>query len=638
MSDTPIADQAETDRPLTYLLGQIGRANLPYLFLGVFSGGLAKVLGRLNIFVLGLAFDAVFGERQLLLPLVPDAWIPAGQSDLLVFCAGLLLVIALSDNALGIVCLWGLGIFSQRVMHDIRVDSFDAAQRLEMGFFDSEQTGEVMSVLNNDVNSLESFLDSGMQQTVNTSVLLASTVAFMALLNWQLTLIVLTAAPLVIGANVYFSKVLERLYGRFRSEEGSLNAQIETNLSGVAVIKAFTGEAYESERVRTASASHRDAGWDVRRINARHWPAMNLISGIWLVVAFAAGAYWVLNGPPWVFSVPLTTGALVSFLFYTRALSGPLGMMTRIIAQFSGAKAAAKRIVGLRHSDWRVDDEADADPIQDVRGDVTYDGVSFSYPGTDDRVIDDLSVSVDREQTVGIVGSTGAGKSTLIKLLLRFYRPNEGTIRIDGRDIETVTRRSLRGAIGYVGQDPFLFDGTVRENIAYGVNASGGDAEGPSDDDIVRAAKEAGAHEFIVDLDDGYETQVGERGVKLSGGQRQRIAIARAVVGDPAILIFDEATSHVDNETEVLIQQNLDRLTADRTTFVIAHRLSTVRDADDIIVLDDGQIAERGSHDELLDREGAYAKLWHVQVGELDALPAEFVERVKSDTPPRGLD
>jgi len=633
---TEIADQAETNHALGYLIASIGRPHLRYLLVGVLAGATANGLGRLNVYVLGLAFDGVFKTGTLALPFVSQALLPTGQQDLLVFSGLLLLVIGLGDNTLGVVGRWGLGVFSQRTLHDVRVDTFDAAQRLEMGFFDSEQTGEVMSVLNNDVNSMEQFLDNGVWQGVSSIVMLTASVVFMFVINWQLALVIMTAAPLIVGSNIYFSRVLERLHDAFRSKEGDLNARLETNLSGIAVIKAFTGEGYESDRVAAASAEHRTARWNVGRVGSVHWPTMDLISGIWLLIAFGVGAWWVTNGPPLLFTEPLTTGGLVSFLFYTRGMTGPLGMLTRTIGQYKGAKAAAKRLVGLHHSDWRIDDEEDATPLEAARGDVAYEDVSFSYPGTDERVIDRVSFEVERGRTVGLVGSTGAGKSTLIKLLLRFYHADSGTIRIDGRDIESVTRRSLRDAIGYVAQDPFLFDGTITENIAYGASSAASDPEaaldvgGPTDREIVSAAKEAGAHEFIRDLDDGYDTMVGERGVKLSGGQRQRIALARAIVGDPAILIFDEATSHVDNETEVLIQRNLDDITADRTTFVIAHRLSTVRDADDILVLDDGEIVERGDHETLLDRDGTYATLWHVQVGELDALPDEFVEAAQA--------
>ncbi|UWG47112.1 ABC-type multidrug transport system, ATPase and permease component [Halanaeroarchaeum sp. HSR-CO] len=285
---------------------------------------------------------------------------------------------------------------------------------------------------------------------------------------------------------------------------------------------------------------------------------------------------------------------------------------------YQRARASSARIFGLMDEPSRIESAEDAPPLSISDGSVVYDHVSFEYE--DEPILRDVSFEVDGGDTVALVGPTGAGKSTALKLLLRMYDVDAGAIRIDGQDLRAVSLSSLREHIGYVSQDTFLFYGTVRENIAYGRE----DADQAA---VVRAAKAAEAHSFVSNLSEGYDTMVGERGVKLSGGQRQRIAIARAVLADPEILILDEATSDVDTETEMLIQRSLDRLTTDRTTFAIAHRLSTVRDADQIVVLEDGRIAERGTHDELIEADGLYANLWGVQAGEIEELPAEFVER-----------
>jgi ATP-binding cassette subfamily B protein len=278
-------------------------------------------------------------------------------------------------------------------------------------------------------------------------------------------------------------------------------------------------------------------------------------------------------------------------------------------------------VLGLLYQPRAVTERDDATDLEAMNGRVEYDSVSFAYEGESEPALSDVSFEAESGELIGLVGPTGAGKSTVIELLLRFYDINDGTISIDGHDVRDVTLESLRSGIGYIGQEPYLFNGTIRENIAY--------SEPDADDaDVEEAARRAGAHEFIRDLPDAYETHVGERGVKLSGGQRQRISIARAVLDDPAVLILDEATSHVDNETEALIQNRLEDLVADRTTFAIAHRLSTVRHADQILVLEDGEIVERGTHDDLLETDGLYANLWNVQVGEVDSPPDEFVQRV----------
>ncbi len=291
----------------------------------------------------------------------------------------------------------------------------------------------------------------------------------------------------------------------------------------------------------------------------------------------------------------------------------------QIINMYQRAHASSERIFGLMDTPSRIREEPDADPLVVEEGEVEFDDVSFGYDDSE-NIVEDISFDVDGGDTVALVGPTGAGKSTVMKLLLRMYDVDEGAIRIDGTDLREATIPSLRQALGYVSQETFLFYGTVRENIEYGTF-------GAEKEEVVEAAKMAEAHAFIQNLPEGYDTKVGERGVKLSGGQRQRIALARAILKDPDILVLDEATSDVDTETEMLIQRSLDKLTADRTTFAIAHRLSTIRDADKIVVLEDGKIVERGSHDELLEADGLYAKLWAVQAGEIDELPEEFIER-----------
>jgi ATP-binding cassette subfamily B protein len=439
---------------------------------------------------------------------------------------------------------------------------------------------------------------------------------FMALLNWQLALVLVSFPGALAVASRVYSRLLESRYTDVRESVGDVNARLADAIAGVGTIKANTQEDHERDRVADQSRAYLATNWATIRLrlafNAATWGMGSLTTaGLFLL-----GGYWVLGGPPGFLTGSLTAGTLLTFLLYAQSFLVPVRQLaTDVIDTYENAHASAKRVVSTLTSTRTIDDDGEELAVTD--GDVAYDGVSFGYDETE--TLSDIDFTVESGEFVGIVGSTGAGKSTMLKLLFRFYDPDEGTIRIDGQDTSSATVRSVRDAIGYVSQDPFLFYGTVRENIAY--------AETEADhEEIVTAAKLAGAHEFVTELEDGYDTEVGERGVKLSGGQRQRIAIARAILRDPEILVLDEATSHVDNETELQIQRSLDAIAGDRTTFAVAHRLSTVRDADRILVLDDGRLVESGSHEALLDRDGIYADLWRVQVGDFSAVSDTFVD------------
>ncbi|MEF8863473.1 MAG: ATP-binding cassette domain-containing protein, partial [Haloarculaceae archaeon] len=338
---------------------------------------------------------------------------------------------------------------------------------------------------------------------------------------------------------------------------------------------------------------------------------------------FVLGGAWVLTyqatgSAPLFFTGSLTPGQFVGFILFTQRFIWPMAQFGQIINMYQRAYASSARIFGLMDEPSRIAEDPDADELEVTDGRVVYDDVTFGYD--EETIIEDVSFEVEGGETLALVGPTGAGKSTVLKLLLRMYDVDEGEITIDGRDLRDVTIPSLRERIGYVSQDTFLFYGTVEENITYGTFDA-------TREEVREAAKMAEAHEFITNLPEGYDTEVGERGVKLSGGQRQRISIARAILKDPEILVLDEATSDVDTETEMLIQRSLDQLTEDRTTFAIAHRLSTIKDADTIVVLEGGRIVERGTHEDLLGEDGLYAHLWGVQAGEIDELPEEFVER-----------
>ena len=526
---------------------------------------------------------------------------------------------------------WCWNNFAQQFQHEVRVDTYDAMQRRGMAFFDDKQTGEVMSVLNNDVNELESFLTNGFNQGIRIIVRVGGMGAVMLLINWRLGIIPTLVIPGLALASYLFVRIIHPKYQDVRSAVGGLNSRLENNIAGLEVVKAYSREEFETDRVEDASQEYLDAQWDAITTRIKFFPSLQLITAAGYVATFFIGGYWVMFGSPHpFFQGTLTAGTLIMFLSYTRRFIYPMRQFGQIINDYQYAEAAGERILGLLRSEPAVAAHEGAVDLTDVRGRVEYENVTFSYEteavgsetgaGDGETVIRDVSFEAEPGAYVGLVGPTGAGKSTLMKLLMRMYDVDSGSVRIDGHDVREVTPKSLRNSISYVSQEPYLFYGTVAENIAYGL---------PDIDrrDIEDAARVAGAHDFIRRLPEGYDTMVGERGVKLSGGQRQRISIARAILEDPDILILDEATSHVDNETEAVIQNSLEDLTADRTTFAIAHRLSTVRNADEILVMEDGELVESGTHGDLLDEDGLYAMLWNVQVGEIEALPQEFLER-----------
>jgi ATP-binding cassette subfamily B protein len=475
-----------------------------------------------------------------------------------------------------------------------------------------------MSVLNNDVNQLESFFTNDLNTGIRISVLVVGVAAFTLYLNWQLAIVGMVSIPVLAVASYVFVRKIGPKYGRVRGSVGGLNSRLENNIGGIEVVKTYGRESFERDRVEEASEEYLEANWDAITTRIKFFPSLRVITGFGYVLTFLVGGYWLLFGPPLFFSGGLTLGTLTAILLYSRRYLWPMRQFGNVINNYQYAFAAAERIVGLmdHHGVARDDDRVD---LGGVAGRVEYEDVTFRYLGADEDSTRSVSFTAEAGDFVGLVGPTGAGKTTLLKLLLCLYEPREGTIRLDGHDVEDVSLSSLRDHIGYVSQEPYLFHGTVAENVAYGLEAD--------EEEVVEALSMVDAMEFVADLPEGIHTTVGERGVKLSGGQRQRVAIARAILEDPDILVLDEATSHVDNETEMLIQRSLDALTAERTTFAIAHRLSTVRDADRILVMDEGRIVEQGSHEELLDRDGLYANLWGVQIGEIDALPDEFVER-----------
>jgi ATP-binding cassette subfamily B protein len=625
--DDPFESQRErVSNPMRRLFSTYGRENIPAIAVGVISSIAARVLDLLPPVLLAVAVDAIFlDERTFSLWFVPAAWIPTDQVGQLYISVALIAGAFFGAAGFHWTRNWGWNAFAQRVQHAVRTDTYNEMQRLSLSFFADKQTGEMMSILSNDVNRLERFLNDGMNSAFRLGVMVIGIAAILLYWNWQLALVTLSVVPLIGYFTYRFVKIIQPKYADVRSSVGQLNSRLENNLGGIQVIKSAHTENFESDRVDDTSQEYFDSNWDAIKTRITFFPALRILSGVGFVLTFLIGGAWVLTyqqtgQAPLFFSGSLTPGEFVGFILFTQRFIWPMSQFGQIINMYQRAYASAARIFGLMDEPARIVNDPDAPALDVDTGTVQYSDVTFGYETDEEPTIKDISFEIPGGETLALVGPTGAGKSTVLKLLLRMYDVDEGAITVDGTDVREITIPSLRESIGYVSQDTFMFYGTVAENIRYGTfNASR--------DEIIDAAKTAEAHEFIMNLPDGYDTEIGERGVKLSGGQRQRLSIARAVLRDPEILILDEATSDVDTETEMLIKRSIDRLTADRTTFSIAHRLSTIKDADRILVLDDGEIVERGTHTELLAADGLYAHLWGVQAGEIEELPETFIQR-----------
>jgi len=615
-----ISEDKKIENPMRELTERYIRPEWKAVFVGIFGSIFSRVLDLIPPLLLAVAIDSIIlSEQQFGIFLVPESLTPTEEEGQLLFVVGLIAGSFILASVFHWLRNWGWNALAQRTQHRIRTDAYESLQRLGMPFFADHQIGEIMSVLSNDANQLERFLNEGLNATFRLGVMVIGIGLILVILNWQLAIIALLPVPLLIVFAVVFVRTIQPKYENVRSSVGTLNSRLENNLGGMKIIKMSTTEEYESKRVSNDSQSYLDSQWDAIRTRIKFFPGLRLMSGLGFTITFVVGAYWVLYGAPLFLSGSLSPGAFVVFVLYTQRFVWPVAQFGQVINKYQRARASVRRLLTIVDSEPRVSTPDDPVSLGVVDGNIEYRNVSFGYRD-DEKVIKDISIQVQSGETIALVGPTGAGKSTILKLLLRMYDPDDGMITVDGIDIRQLNPQELRSNIGYVSQDPFLFEGTIAENIEYGnfgVNRS----------QIVDAAKVAEADEFIRELPDGYDTEVGERGVKLSGGQRQRIAIARAVIQNPMIIVLDEATSDVDTETEVLIQRSLNRITEDKTTFAIAHRLSTVKDADNIFVIEDGAIAETGTHKQLLQNDGLYANLWRVQSGEIGKVSEDFIDK-----------
>jgi ATP-binding cassette subfamily B protein len=513
----------------------------------------------------------------------------------LVVVVVLFVVLALANWGMTYVETYMTGWVGERILADLRKQLFGHLQRLSLGFYERNRAGVLISRMTNDVEAIDQLVTDGVTTLAQSTLLLSGTAFLLIVLDPRLALATLIVIPFMVIASALFRSRSARAYSSVRERLGLVTATLAEDISGMRMVQAFVREQRATENFRTVALDYREANMQTVVLNGLYFPFVSLLATLALAVVLGYGGHLYLND-----AIALTT--LFAFMLYVNNFFDPIQQLSQLYNTFLSAAAALDKIIGVLDEEPDVVDRAGAQPLAHIEGHVRFEDVHFAY-GRGAEVLHGIDLDVPAGTTVALVGHTGAGKSTIAKLLARFYETTSGRITIDGVDLNGVSQESLRRQLGIVPQEGFLFAGTVAENIAFGKP----DAK---PEDIVRAAQIVGAHEFIRRLEDGYETQLGERGSRLSLGQRQLVAFARALLADPRILILDEATSSVDIGTERTIEQALRTLLADRTSFVIAHRLSTIRDADLIVVLEHGQVIEQGSHDELIARQGLYTSLY----------------------------
>ena len=607
MNKPPKKKISATSNSMLDLYTHYGRTHHFHIFCGIIGTLLGRFSGLLPAFFLGLAIDLIFFDQG-----IPSSYIFSSQlesfspSSTLILFSG---IIALSFF-LGAISMWigdrGWNAFAQEIQHTLRIDAYDALQNLSMNFFEDSRTGELLSIINNDVNQLEDFLSTSFSDALRLVVMVIGVGFILFLLNPELTIVAMFPVPIIAILAYLFVRNIHPKYVAMRSSVGGLTSRLEDNLSGIEVINTESTKPYERSRVSDSSSEYYNTNWAAISTRIKFFPLVTIITGIGFVLTFTVGGLWVLSGPPLGFSRPLTPGTFVTFVIYVQQFVWPIAQFGQIVNTYQRAKASNSRIFDLLNQSSSIVESPEAVDFSPLNVTLNFNQVSFRYPSLENYVLKDISFKLKKGETLGVVGASGSGKTTLVKLLARLYDVDEGSICIEDRNIQEMTLSSLRKSIAYVSQDSYLFSGTLRENIKYGQNDV-------PEQQIIKAAKAAQIHEFISTLPDGYDTTIGERGVTLSGGQRQRVALARALVKQSPIFVIDEATRYLDTETESNIRESLSNSSSNRITIVISHRLSSIYNSDKIIVLEDGKITTIGTHEDLLQNSPTYASLWKSQ-------------------------
>jgi ATP-binding cassette subfamily B protein len=565
--------------------------------LAAFCSVINKVWDLAPPLLIGLAVDIVVEREESMLSDfgIIDPW------HQLLFLSMLTLVVWVLESIFEYLyhILWRN--LAQTVQHQLRLQTFEHVQRQGLSWFDERQIGDLMAIMNDDINQLERFLDKGASDIlqVSTTVIIVSAVFFT--ISWPVALLAMIPIPIILVGSFRYQKSLEPRYAKVRATAGRMNALLENDLSGMTTIQSFTAEVREAARIKKLSEEYRSANQEAIRLSSAFVPMIRMAILLGFTATLLVGGWLTLEGA-------LAVGAFSVLVFMTQRLLWPLTRLGETFDQYQRAMASTTRILDLLDTPMSIPEGSFTPEQGSVQNsDIVLRGLGFSYPNRD-PVFGDLDLTIKAKQTLGVVGSTGAGKTTLVRLLLRFVDPTEGAIEWANEPTDSWTLESLRSNISLVGQQITLFPTSILENIRYGRPEA-------SEEEVWEAAKVAEAFAFIEELPQKWQTQIGEGGHRLSGGQRQRIAIARAIVKQAPLLILDEATSAVDNETEAALQRSIEHISRNCTTLIIAHRLSTIRHAHRIIVIDGGLVAESGTHDELIANKGLYARLWAVQTG-----------------------